>query len=194
MDIWIRLLAILLGLISCFYGYPLFRVFLVLAGLFYGYVYGQTFLVHYHPLIGLMLGVVLAVLLALLAYPLWSFGVGLIGAFFGFMLLAELAVVLLLPHFVVWLAGGVGAAIVGYAFYQARDFFVMVTTAVNGAVQTLYGVGLIHGAISFGYGRSNVLALVAIIILAAAGLTVQYKMFSDRRLYGEPAGGRNSHR
>lgn len=185
MDFYVRLLAILLGLISCFYGYPLFRFFLVLSGVFYGYVYGQAFLAQYHPLIGLILGVVLAIGLAVLAYPLWSIGVGLIGALFGFMLLAELALVLWLPHVFVWLIGGVGAAIVGFAFFQARDFFVMVTTALNGAVLTLYGLGLIHGDISFGYGRGNILALVIIIILAAAGLTVQYKMFSDRRFYAE---------
>ena len=36
-DPWIRIAAILIGLASCFYGYPLFRFFLILGGLLYGY-------------------------------------------------------------------------------------------------------------------------------------------------------------
>jgi len=183
MDIWVRLLAILIGLGSCFYGYPLFRLFLVLAGLFYGYLYGQAFLAAHHPLIGLLVAAVLAIMLALLAYPFWSIGVAVIGALFGFMLLAELALILLLPHWAMWLAGGVGAVLLGYGFFQARDFFVMVTTAYNGAVQTLYGLGVLHGAISFGFGRGNVLAILAIVILGSAGLLVQVKMFKDKRHY-----------
>jgi|GEM_PF-734922 len=185
MDIWVRLLAVCLGLISCFYGYPLFRFILVISGLFYGYLYGQAFLAAYHPLIGLLVGVVLAIILALLAYPFWSIGVAIIGAVAGFMILAELALVLLLPHVAVWLAGALGAVLLGYGFFQARDFFVMVTTAYNGAVQTLYGLGVIHGAVSFGFGQGNVLAMLVIIILGSVGLVVQVKMFKDRRRYVE---------
>ena len=183
MDFWIRLLAIALGLLSCFYGYPLFRFFLVLAGLFYGYLYGQAFFAHSHPFLAVLMGIGLAVVLAALAYPFWSIGVGAIGAALGFIILSELALALLLPHVGVLLVGVLGAVIVGFAFFQARDFFVMVTTALNGAVQTLYGLGILHGAISFGHGQGNILALLAILILGALGLAVQYGMFKEKRLY-----------
>jgi hypothetical protein len=36
MEIWVWFAAIFVGLGSCFYGYPLFRIFLILDGLIYG--------------------------------------------------------------------------------------------------------------------------------------------------------------
>lgn len=185
MDFWIRLIAIALGLLSCFYGYPLFRFFLVLAGLFYGYLYGQAFWAAYHPILAVVLGIVLAVILAVLAYPFWSIGVGAIGAALGFMILAELALALNLPHIGVVLVGVLGAVILGFAFFQARDLFVMVATAFNGAVQTLYGLGVVHGALSFGLGQGNILAFVGIIILGSLGLASQYAMFKEKRIYSK---------
>ena len=32
-DPWVRILALIIGLASCFYGYPLFRMFLVAGGI-----------------------------------------------------------------------------------------------------------------------------------------------------------------
>jgi hypothetical protein len=106
-----------------------------------------------------------------------------VGAALGFMILGELGLVMNFPHLVVLLMGLLGAVGLGFAFFSARDFFVMVATAFNGAVQTLYGLGLVHGAISFGSGQGNVLALLAIGILGATGFAVQYAMFKDRRQY-----------
>lgn len=183
MDTWVRIFAIVLGLLSCFYGYPLFRFFLVLGGLFYGYLYGQTFFAEYQPAIAILMGAGLAVILAILAYPFWSIGVGAIGAALGFMILTELAAALDLPLVGLLLVGVLGAVILGYAFFQARDFFVMVATAYNGAVQALYGLGIIHGAFSFGFGQGNVLALLSIIILGSLGLAVQYAMFKEKKRY-----------
>ncbi len=183
MDFWVRLIAIFLGLLSCFYGYPLFRFFLILGGLFYGYVYGQVFFVDYQPWLAVLLGVGLAIVLAVLAYPFWSIGVGAVGAALGFMILAELALALNLPHLGVILAGVLGAVILGWAFFQARDFFVMVATAFHGAVQVLYGLGIVHGAVSFGYGRSNVLAILGIAILGSLGVVVQSSLFKGRTTY-----------
>ena len=93
-DPWVRIFAIIIGLASCFYGYPLFRMFLVLAGLIYGFIYGQSFYPASHPFLSILIGVVVAVILALLAYPLWSFGVVAVGAALGFMILGELGLVL----------------------------------------------------------------------------------------------------
>ena len=185
MDFYVRLIAILLGLLSCFYGYPLFRFFLILGGLFYGYIYGQAFFAAYHPVVTVLVAVGLAVLLAVLAYPFWSIGVGAVGAALGFIILAELALALNLPHLGIVLVGILGAVILGFGFFQARDLFVMVTTAFNGAVQALYGLGLIHGAISFGFGQGNIMALLGIAILGSLGLAVQYSMFKGRRQYSQ---------
>ena len=182
-DPWIRIAAIIIGLASCFYGYPLFRIFLILAGLFYGYLYGQSFYPSSHPMIPLLVGVIAAVILSILAYPLWSIGVIAVGAALGFMILGELGLALNFPEIGVILLGILGALVLGFLFYRARDLFVMVATAYNGAAQVIYGLGLVHAALAIGIGRANFLAVVAIVILGSLGFTAQYTMFKDQRKY-----------
>jgi hypothetical protein len=182
-DPWVRIVAIIMGLASCFYGYPLFRIFLVLSGLFYGFLYGQSFYPTSHPLMAILIGVMAAVVLAVLAYPLWSIGVIAVGAALGFMIAGELGLMLNLPEMGVILLGFLGAAILGFLFFRARDLFVMVATAFNGAAQVVYGLGLFHGALAIGLGRANTLAVLAMVILGSLGFALQYGMFKDQRQY-----------
>lgn len=183
MEAWVGIAVILVGLAGCFYGYPLFRLFLIVAGLIYGYIFGQSFISVGHPWLALVVGVGAALVLALLAYPLWSIGVIVIGGVLGFMILASLGMALSLSQGVVILMGLLGAAAVGYLFFHFRDLLVMLATAVNGGVQTVYGLGWIFPILAFGPGRSNFLAVVAIVALGAFGFAVQYGMFKDRRTY-----------
>jgi hypothetical protein len=182
-DPWVRVAAIIIGLAGCFYGYPLFRLFLVLAGLFSGFIYGQSFYPASHPMMAILIGVMAAVVLALLAYPLWSIGVVAVGAALGFMILGELGLVLNLPEIGVILMGITGAVILGLLFFRARDLLVMVATAYNGAVQVIYGLGLFHAALILGPGGRNFLAMAAILVLGSLGFIIQYSMFKDRRKY-----------
>ena len=94
MNAWVGIAAILVGLASCFYGYPLFRIFLVMAGLIFGYLLGQSFTPASQPWLALVIGVGAAVVMALLAYPLWSISVFLIGAALGCMILGSLGLAL----------------------------------------------------------------------------------------------------
>ena len=181
-DPWIRIVAIIIGLASCFYGYPLFRIFLVLAGLFYGYHYGQSFYPA-NPMISLLIGVMVAVILAILAYPLWSIGVIAVGAALGFMILGELGLALNFPETGVILLGMLGAVILGFLFYRSRDLFVIVATAYNGAAQVIYGLGLVHAGLAIGSGRANFLAVVGMVLLGSLGCAAQYSMFKDQRKY-----------
>lgn len=183
MDTWIGVAAILVGLASCFYGYPLFRIFLILGGLTSGYLLGQSFIPASQPWVALMIGVGAALVLALLAYPLWSIGVMVIGAALGFMILGALGLSLNVSPGAVILMGALGAALVGFLFYGARDFFVMLATAFHGAVQVVYGLGFLLPGLAFGGGRVNFLAIVAMLVLGSAGFVTQYGMFKDRRTY-----------
>jgi hypothetical protein len=79
--------------------------------------------------------------------------------------------------------GALGAALVGFLFYGARDFFVMLATALNGAVQVVYGLAFLLPGLAFGGGRANFLAIVAILVLGGSGFATQYGMFKDRRTY-----------
>jgi hypothetical protein len=183
METWFGVAAIFVGLAGCFYGYPLFRIFLILAGLIYGYLIGQSLVPASHPWIALFIGLGAAVILAILAYPLWSIGVIVIGAALGFMIFSSLGIALNALQGLLILLGILGAAVAGLLFYRARDLLVMLATAFNGAVQLIYGLGLFFPALAFGGGRSNILAVLAMVMLGGFGFAVQYGMFKDRRTY-----------
>jgi hypothetical protein len=185
MEVWIGSAAILVGLASCFYGYPLFRIFLILAGLICGYMLGQSFTGSNQPWIALVIGFGAALVLGMLGYPLWSIGVLGIGAALGFMILGSLGLALNVSRGAVILMGVLGSVAVGLLFYSARDLFVMLATAFNGAVQVVYGLGLFVPALAFGGGRANFLAVVAIMALGGVGFATQYGMFKDRRTYSK---------
>ena len=70
--------------------------------------------------------------LALLAYPLWSIGVIVIGAALGAMILGALGLALNVSPGAVILMGVLGAALVGFLFYGVRHLFVMLATAFSG--------------------------------------------------------------
>jgi hypothetical protein len=183
MDSWFGIAAILVGLASCFSGYPMFRIFLILAGLIYGYVLGQFFVPASYPWLALVIGIGAAVVLAVLAYPLWSVSVIVIGAALGFMILSSLALALHASQGVVIVLGGLGAALVGFMFYHARDLFVMLATAFSGAVQIVLGLVLLVPALALKGGGANILEVVTVIVLGGFGYAVQYRMFKDRRTY-----------
>ncbi len=182
MNAWFWLAAILVGLASCFYGYPLFRIFLILTGLIYGYVFGYAWIPASHPWLALVIGVGAALVLAALAYPLWSIGVIIVGAALGFMILVSLGLALNASQAVQILLGVIGAVAVGLLFYHFRDLFVMLTTAFNGAALTVLGLGWYIPALTFG-GHANLPDIVIMVVLGAFGFAVQYMMFKERRTY-----------
>ena len=94
MDAWFGMAAILVGLASCFYGYPLFRIFLICSGLIYGYMLGYSWAPAGNSWMPLAIGVGAAVVLAALAYPLWSIGVIILGAALGSTILISLGLAL----------------------------------------------------------------------------------------------------
>jgi hypothetical protein len=59
----------------------------------------------------------------------------------------------------------------------------MLATAFSGAMQVVYGLGLLLPALAFGGGRANFLAIVAMMVLGGVGFAIQYGMFKDRRTY-----------
>ena len=183
MDVWFGIAAILVGLASCFYGYPLFRIFLILAGLIYGYELGHAWMPGSHPGFSLVIALGAGVLLAVLAYPLWSIGVIIVGAVLGFTMLISLGLALNVSQTVLILLGVGGGVAVGLLFYHVRDLFVMLTTAFNGAALVVLGLGWHFPVMAFGGGRSNLPSLVIMVVLGAFGFAVQYGMFKERRTY-----------
>ncbi len=182
MDKWFWITAIIVGLISCFYGYPLFRTLLILAGLFYGYLLGQILAPVNHPWLSLAVGIGAAVVLAVFAYPLWSIGVILVGAALGFMLFHFLGAALNISPTAIILLGIAGAAMFGILFYHLKDLLVMVATAFNGAALVVFGLSWHIPALAFG-GKANILDVLIMVVLGGLGLALQYSMFRSRRTY-----------
>jgi hypothetical protein len=185
MDVWMGIVAVIVGLVTCFYGYPLFRVLLILAGLIGGYALGQSLIQTGHPWVSLGMGLVAAVVLGVLAYPLWSLGVTISGAVLGFIILSAMGVALDASQGVVILLGATGAVILGVLFYHVRDLFVMLTTALNGAVEVVFGLGWLIPVLAVRRGAASWLAVLAIMVIGAIGFAVQYGRFKDRRTYSE---------
>jgi hypothetical protein len=182
LDAYVGMAAIIIGLASCFYGYPLFRIFLILAGLIYGYVLGHVWAPASHPWLSLLIAFGAAAILAVLAYPLWSIGVVVVGAALGFMILTAVGVALNASQWVLILLGVMGAVAVGWLFYHVRDLFVMLTSAFNGAALVVLGLGWYIPSLAFG-GRANLPDIVILVVLGAFGFAVQYGMFKERRTY-----------
>jgi hypothetical protein len=186
MDQWFWIAAIIVGLISCFYGYPLFRILLIVAGLIYGYMIGQILAPASHPGLSLALGIILAVVLAAFAYPLWSIGIVLVGAALGFFLLHFVGAALNTTPAVIILLGVMGAIIFGVLFYFIKDLLVIVATAFNGAALTVFGLGGFIPVMAFGGGQANVLDLLVMVVLGGLGFALQFSMFRGRRTYSTP--------
>lgn len=185
MDLWIGITAILVGLVSCFYGYPLFRILLILAGLLGGYIFGQYLLQTGNPWWSLGVGAVSAVIMAVLAYPLWSVGFTIAGALLGFAILGEIGLALNAAKGVTILLGMLGAVFFGALFYHFKDFFVILTTAIQGAAEVAFGLCWIIPGLEFRSGEASWVTVAIIVLLGAAGSAVQYGKFKGRRTYSE---------
>jgi len=125
------------------------------------------------------------VALAVFAYPLWSIGVIIVGAAFGFMILSSLGLALSASQAIITLLGVMGAVIVGFLFYHVRDLFVMLTTAFNGAALVVLGLSRFVPALALGGERANILDFVLIVVLGGFGFALQFGMFKDRRTYSQ---------
>jgi hypothetical protein len=183
MPTWFAVAAIVVGLAGCFYGYPLFRVFLILAGSIYGYLFGQSLVPVDRPWIALAVSLGAAAVMAVLAYPLWSISVIAIGGTLGFAVLNAFGIVLNVSPRTSSVLGILGAVAGGFLLYGARDLFVMLATSFVGAVLAVHGLGLTFPTLAFGSGRSNSSALLAIVVLGCLGFAAQYGMFKDLRTY-----------
>lgn len=175
------IVALLVGALICFYGYPLFRILLPVIGFMVGYIVG-TNLAPDQPVLALVIAVVLAVIGALLAYPLWSLfitiGGALLGGSIGYLLAAQLGFLNNTVTLLIFVA--VGAVLFGVLFNSVRDLMVMLNTAINGALLMIYGLGLVIGA---DLQSQDILELVVVAVLATFGFLAQYRFFRNSRMY-----------
>lgn len=190
---FIGLAALAVGFIACFHGYRIFRLLLPILGFVIGYTFGQELVPANQQTQVLLVAAVLGIIGFLLAYPFWSMGAALAGTALGFTLGIGLGQALAVGSTVALIIGVVSAVIFGLLFLNYKDVMVMLSTALNGAVSIVYGLGVLVPSLGLattlstaqgGVNRNGGLALIVILVIGAVGFLVQFGRFRNRRDYG----------
>lgn len=148
-------LAILIGLGLAFFGYAAFRIifpiwgFLIglwLGGEFAASVFGGGFLT---TSLGIIVGIVLGLIFAVLAYYVYAFAVVLWGATLGYALGAGLMAMLGLTGFLNWVVGVTLAVVFAVVFISTKmpRVALMVVTAFAGSAAIIAGIMALFGQI-----------------------------------------------
>ncbi len=178
------LLLILVGLAGLFWGYRIFRILLPIIGGIAGYLIAAALFPN-SLLLALVIGLVLAVALAIFAYTAWSVMVTVSGAILGGSLGAAIAQGLNLWTWLGWLLIIVLAAVGAYLVWKIRDEVVIILTAIVGAAFVASGLrGWFAATASW-----TLLWAIIFIVLAVVGILWQWRRYRHLRLlaFGGPA-------
>jgi hypothetical protein len=206
MDFIIALLAIVIGLAICFFGYRWLWILLpfwgFFAGLWLGFtglqtIFGEGFLA---GVSGLVVGLILGVIFAVLSYLFYFVGVAILGATAGYGLTMSLftGAFGMNPNFIIWLIAIVVAVIAAFAVLvlNLQKYVIIFLTALAGASATIAGALLLFGQTSAEElsGQIGVFAPVSFqegalwwiiwLVLGIAGIV--YQIISNRVYVLEP--------
>jgi hypothetical protein len=155
------IINLLLGVSLLFWGRKLFWLFIAAAGFFTGWQLAQ--MVTQNELVGVIVGIVFAIIGALLAMFLKTIAIGVAGFLMGGSVLLSLAGMIGLDQgmtaWVVYIIGGIGGAILIGMFF---DWVVVILSSLGGAA-------LIVGALTL----NNPIRALAFIGLLIFGIAVQ---------------------
>lgn len=195
------ILALIIGVLALLAGYRLFLLLLPIWGFFAGFalgaqatalIFGGGFLATVTTwIIGLVVGLIFAVL----SYMIYTVGVALLSAAFGYFLGAGLMLLFLDPGLIVTLVGLAGAVIMAFlvlAFNIQKPVLEFITS-FGGATAVLTGLLLLFGRIPFESLGDNPVRLVredsifwmiAWLVLGFVGFAIQ--IASNRTYVIEP--------
>lgn len=191
MDLVVAIIAVLIGLAALFAGYRLFRELLPLFAFVVGFVAGAGFIASWLGegflvgILGIVIGLVLGLGFAFIAYAWWWVGVILATAGFGFALgysvLPALGIDIGLINLLIGLAVGALFAIAAVVLRLPR-VIIIVETALWGAAAVIAGVLVLFnqvdvadlgtGAVLTAIGTSVIWTIVWIIV-AFVGMAAQ---------------------
>ncbi|MEX2542665.1 MAG: hypothetical protein WD314_12705 [Trueperaceae bacterium] len=172
----LQLLVLLaFGLLQLFFGYPLFRILVVLAGAAVGWTYGPAMLTGLtgrpvEPWMALSAALVAAVVLGLLAWLAFWAVVFLWGAGIGYSILDAASATLLLP-----LLGGLVIGVLAVVFQR---ILIVTLTALSGAwVTTISAAALVGMTAPRGprFDTVEPLLLIVVLVLAVVGAIAQFR-------------------
>ena len=186
---------IVLGLVGAFFGYRIFRVLLPIYGGVAGFLLAWGWWGQNAWLLALIVGVVLAVVFAVLAYAFWSAMVAFGGLIMGGAIGIAIGTSLNLWG---WLTAllAIGLGIVFAAlFFWIRNEMVIITTSIFGGTLAARGVGELFGWRSGVEGTVNpnpawlsILVLAVGIVVLVAGLLYQWRTYAKLRWYDSKKG------
>lgn len=172
----LQLLVLLaFGLLLLFFGYPLFRILVVLAGAAVGWTYGPALLTGLtgrpvEPWMALSAALVAAVVLGLLAWLAFWAVVFLWGAGIGYAILDAASTTLLLP-----LLGGL---VVGVLTVVFQRILIVTLTALSGAwIAAISGAALVGLTPPRGprFDAVEPLLLIVVLVLTLVGAIAQFR-------------------
>ncbi len=175
------IVAIVIGVISLFFGKAYYRIILALNGALIGYSLGVVLAADLgqNETVQLVAGIVGAVLLAILLYRYYGLAFFLFGAVMGAaagVLLVSLLGTTGLVGYVIVIALVIIGAFIGNAL---KDPVIVIATAWAGATYIIYGVGILVPTLplaSPGTSGTNALVSLAIaVVLAIIGASFQFR-------------------
>jgi hypothetical protein len=180
----VGIIAIVVGAVGTIFGYGIWRLALPIIGGFYGYVVGSTLVAPEQWFLALLLGLAVAIILAMFAYFLWSFLAVLYGVILGAAVGVMLSVALNANEggIVMWTFLIIGAVVGAVLAAVLKDRIVMLVTAFSGAGAILYGVGLLLPSfLSFLTDTSSsVIAFIIWMVIGLVGFLIQTALFTNR--------------
>ncbi len=176
----------ILGIIECFFGFRFFRLVLAVLGFFIGAALAIALVSSDQNLVVIIAGLIGGIIGATLFYFLYFVGTFLAGLFLGATLAGILAGDLNLAANAATIVIVIGAVIGGALGIVLSKYIIMLSTAVTGATQIVYAVLLLLPGVRFLPTATQVqirlqspqslIATIVILILAAIGFSVQYRM------------------
>jgi hypothetical protein len=200
-DFLIGALVLIIGALFCFVGYRFFRILIVIWGFFAGFnlgtaamtaLFNQAFIA---TTTGIILGIVIGLVFAALAYFFYYFAVVLLGASAGYDLGSGLigAIGLNNPGFISVIVGVALAVVFALVIllFNLPKLLIIVFTALGGAVAILAGLLILVGQVKvvnlqFGDAAALVRASwfwsIVAIVLAVIGFLAQWRSMQDYTL------------
>jgi hypothetical protein len=162
------ILALIIGVLALVAGYRLFLLLLPIWGFFAGFamgahatalLFGQGFLA---TATSWIIGFVIGLIFAVLSYLIYTVGVALLSAAFGYFLGAGLTLLFLDPGLIVTLVGLVGAVVMAFVVlaFNIQKPVLEFITSFGGATATITGILLLFGRITFESLGDNPVRLV----------------------------------
>lgn len=185
------MIAFLFGLALCFAGYRFFLILLPIWGFFFGFVLGAETIAAilnetlFATVTGWVVGFLVGAVFAVLSYLFYIVAVALIAGSLGYAVGAGIMLAIL-PSFnlLAWIVGIVVAVVfIGVTlFFNLQKWVIMIATAILGSGVIFGGfillfnphAGVLQNPVAVAL-QQNFLLLVLFIVLAAAGVFVQWR-------------------